>query len=268
MWAGKANMVEPIEVPSALRALLSADGDGPAERIDEATARRIVERAIEPAQDRPVAFSSRKRAAWLLVAALVLTGSAAAMYAALRSTAPAHPPRAIAKRSPAVVVQPAPVLPVLVPEPAQTPVKVEHSERPASQGKTTVDTRIAEDLLQRANRQRGEGHYRDAEHTYLRVLGQNPSGAAAYAARVAAAGLRLEQLSDTKGALRLYEEALRVSPAGALSPEIHEGMAHAYRTLGRADDERHSLQALLQAQPAGPAAESARQRLLVLDARK
>src|SRR4029077_8040151 len=110
--------------------------------------------------------------------------------------------------------------PASAPAPAQQPVVAEHGERSA-QVKTTVDTLVVEDLLQRANRQRGDGHYRDAEHTYLRVLAQNPSGAAAYAARVAAAAWRLERLSDAKGALRLYAEAERASPAGALSPEIH-----------------------------------------------
>ena len=124
----------------------------------------------------------------------------------------------------------------------------------------------ADDLLQRANRLRGDGDYRGAERTYLRAVAANPHGLTAYAARVAAAGLRLERFEDARGALQLYKEALRAQPAGSLTPEIHEGMAHAYRALGRAADERRALQALLSDQPSGPAAERARARLQVLDA--
>jgi tetratricopeptide (TPR) repeat protein len=259
-------MTEPTHIASELEALLSADGDGPAERIDDAAARRIVEHALAGAQTRPAVRSLRKRAGWLLAAALVLTGSAAAMYAAQRAVAPRKPPavaeipRALAPQP----VQPAPVAPAVQPA-----VKTEPSERPApGPAKNASEARVAQDLLERANRMRGEGRYRAAERTYLRVVAQNPSGAAGYAARVAAAGLRLDQLNDAQGALRLYDDALRASPAGPLAPEVHEGMAHAYRALKRPSDERSALLALLARQASGPAAERARQRLRVLDAGK
>jgi tetratricopeptide (TPR) repeat protein len=196
----------------------------------------------------------------------VLTGSAAAMYAAQHAAEP--------RRSPAAAEVPgarAPqaVQPAALPPSAPPAVKTEPSERPEPvPAKSASEARVAQDLLERANRLRGEGRYRAAERTYLRVVTQNPSGAAGYTARVAAAGLRLERLDDAKGALRLYDDALRASPSGPLTPEVHEGMAHAYRALQRPSDERSALLALLARQASGPAAERARQRLRVLDAGK
>jgi tetratricopeptide (TPR) repeat protein len=256
-------MAEPTHMPSELEALFSADGDGPAGRIDAADARRIVEQALAGAQMRPTARTLHKRAGWLLAAALVLTGSAAAMYAAQRAVAPHEPTAAAAPHA----LAPQPVELAAPPPAAQPVVKTARNEQPEP-AKSTSDARSARDLLEHANRLRGEGRYRAAERTYLRVVAQNPSGAAGYAARVAAAGLRLEQLNDAQGALHLYEDALRASPAGPLAPEVHEGMAHAYRALARPSDERNALLALLARQASGPAAERARQRLRVLDAGK
>jgi tetratricopeptide (TPR) repeat protein len=264
-------MTEPIETVFELRALLSADDDGPAERLDAAGAARLVEGAVEQAWMQQPARLRGKRLAWGLAAALVLTGSAAAMYSALRgqdqaAVVPARnvaPEPASAAASSEPVLAPAPAIAPAQPEPAVTPAKPSARELPTrSQG----DAKAVEDLLQRANRLRGEAQYRAAERVYLRVATTSPNGAAAYTARTAAASLRLEQLGDPKGALRLYEEALHASPQGALAPEIHEGMAHAYRALGRRADERRALQALLAAQAAGPATERARKRLQVLDA--
>jgi tetratricopeptide (TPR) repeat protein len=214
----------------------------------------------------------------MLAAALVLTGSAAAMYAVQHGAAPRDASQASAtKPAPAAPVRNAPPQQLAAPQPlpeAQAPHRVVPSERapqpranePRANEPRANEARNGEDLLERANRLRGDGQYRAAERTYLRVVAQTPTGAAAYSARVAAASLALEQLGEPKTALRLYEEAARTNPGGALSPEIHEGTAHAHRALGQRDAERRALNALLEEQPAGPAAERARKRLRVLDA--
>jgi tetratricopeptide (TPR) repeat protein len=168
-----------------------------------------------------------------------------------------------------VIEQPA-TAPAARPEPAAAPaaepVTAAAPEAHATAPRVPARAGGADDLLQHANRQRGDGDYRGAERTYLRAVAANPRGLTAYTARVAAAGLRLERFDDARGALQLYKEALRAQPAGSLTPEIHEGMAHAYRALGRAADERSALEALLSDQASGPAAERARARLQVLDA--
>src|SRR5687768_1188444 len=68
-------MTEPNDMPYELESLLRADG---------AAAQRLIAQAIETAAVAQVKPLRGKRYAWLLVAALVITGSAAAMYAAQR----------------------------------------------------------------------------------------------------------------------------------------------------------------------------------------
>jgi tetratricopeptide (TPR) repeat protein len=273
-------MAEHSELPVELTALLSADGDGPAARIDAAAAARIVENAlagaVAAAPQRSPQRPRMRKAGWLLAAALVLTGSAAAMYAVQRAAQPTEHAQQPAphdmQQVPAPAATPevaaAPAAPVEQPAKAAAPAPVTAvaPEQHATAPRVPARASGADDLLQRANRFRGDGDYRNAEHTYLRAVAANPHGLTAYTARVAAAGLRLERFGDAAGALQLYKEALRTQPAGSLTPEIHEGMAHAYRALGRAADERRALQALLSDQASGPAAERARARLQVLDA--
>jgi tetratricopeptide (TPR) repeat protein len=266
-------MAESSEIPDGLESLLSADGEGPATRIDAGAARALIDGVLMQAQaPAPVVAMPVRRGVkvwWLLAAALVLTGSAAAMYVAQRTasrgvSAPSTPHVAAA---PAVVPQPAPepsaALAPAAPAPAPAPSAIDDTSNTAD-ARAAVGPREAQDLLQRANRLRGEGDYRGAERVYLRVVAGG-SGAAAYSARVAAAALRAEQFGDARGALRLYRDALRVQPGGPLSPEIHEGMAQAFQKLGAADDERRALRALLDAAGSGPSAERARQRLQQLD---
>jgi tetratricopeptide (TPR) repeat protein len=269
-------MAEQSELPVELSALLSADGDGPAARIDAVTAARIVENALAGAIAAPPQRNAPRpgvrKIGWWLAGAAVLTGSAAAMYATQRSArpiehaAPAAHEAPVPATLPQVVEQPA-TAPAAQPAPAAAPAATTAApEARATAPRVPSHAGGAEDLLQRANRQRGDGDYRGAEHTYLRAVAANPRGLTAYTARVAAAGLLLERFDDARGALQLYKEALRAQPTGSLTPEIHEGMAHAYRALGRAADERSALQALLSDQASGPAAERARARLQVLDA--
>jgi hypothetical protein len=276
-------MAEQSELPIEVSALLSVDGDGPAARIDATAAARMVENVLAGAVIAPARATQRPRmrkAGWLLAAALVLTGSAAAMYAAQHAARPiehaaqsssgsAYHAPAATEPQPEVAAQPAPARPAADLAPAAAPaapVAALMPEHAATAARVPARASGADDLLQHANRARGDGDYRGAERTYLRAVAASPHGLTAYAARVAAAGLRLEHFDDARGALQLYAQALRAQPAGSLTPEIHEGMAHAYRALGRVADERRALQALLSGQLSGPAAERARARLQVLDA--
>jgi hypothetical protein len=229
-----------------------------------------------------------RKVGYALAAAFVLTGSAAAMYAVQRAArseshaaqpavthaSPAAPAAAPAVEAPAAApASPEPAAPAAAPAISGTAPALRGgaSAEPHAPARAATQPRRsggAEDLLQRANRLRGDGDYRGAERTYLSAVALAPHGPVAYAARVAAAGLRLDHWGDARGALRLYTEALREQPAGALTPEIHEGMAHADRALGRVRDERQALQALLSEQPSGPAAERARARLQALDANR
>jgi tetratricopeptide (TPR) repeat protein len=268
-------MTEPNDMPYELESLLDADGDGPALRIDAAAADRLIAGAIDGAAVAQVKPLRGKRYAWLLAAALVITGSAAAMYAAQRAghehehaaAARSHVPAAQPAQEqpmPAVAAQPqandAPAVAAQPAEPSE-PARAAQPEPARSSARGEDSAGGVQDLLRRANRLRGEGQYRNAERTYLRVVAQSPSGAPAYSARVAAAALRIERLNDARGALQLYTDALRADPNGPLTPEIHEGMAQAYRKLAQPAREQAALQALLAQQPDGPAAERARARL-------
>jgi tetratricopeptide (TPR) repeat protein len=275
-------------MPYELESLLRADGDGPAQRIDGAAAQRLVTQAIDAAAVAQVKPLRGKRYAWLLVAALVITGSAAAMYAS-SGTAPALRGGASSQRAgdgPQHAARPRPIArapQIAAQEPlaqrtdlAQGQARKPELEAPALPAPATEAEPApaqaesgagqVQDLLRRANRLRGDGQYRSAERTYLRVVAQSPNGAPAYSARVAAAALRIERLGDPRGALALYADALRTSPNGPLSPEIHEGMAQAYRKLDQPAREQKALAALLAEQADGPAAERARARLAQLQA--
>lgn len=271
-------MTERNDMPYELESLLRADGEGPAPRIDGAAAQRLVAQAIDAASVAQVRPLRRTRYGWLLAAALVITGSAAAMYAAqhARDAEPqAARPRASAGATQIAEPLPEPVQPAqpaelaqgaAQPQPIDAPARAAAETEPAQPAHAEAGAGRVQDLLRRANQLRGEGQYRSAERTYLRVVAQSPSGAPAYSARVAAAGLRLERLNDPRGALRLYSDALRASPNGPLSPEVHEGMAQAYRKLGDGAREQNALAALLAEQADGPAAERARVRLQELQA--
>ena len=277
-------MIERSEVEeSELHALLSADADGPALRIDACARARLIDNVLDRAYPAPAPPARRRgrKLAWSLAAAFAITGSAAAMYATQRARESEGRPASDAAAkgraqatTPALTTAPATTpasTPAIVPPtPKATAATTGPRTRtrvPSASHELAASGEGADDLLKRANRLRGAGDYRAAEDAYQSVVATNPRGAAAYAARVAAAGLRLERLADPRGALRLYADAERTEPNGALSPEIREGMASAYRQLGRTQREQQTLRALLREQPSGPAAERARTRLAVLDAR-
>lgn len=126
--------------------------------------------------------------------------------------------------------------------------------------------RSAPDLLAQANELRRARNYRAAERTYLQVAARYGSSGSAYVARVAAASLRLEHLSNPRGAVALYREALRHRPGGNLDAEARYGLARAQRRLGQGAAERRTLEELLRRHPQAPFARRARSRLTELGA--
>src|SRR5688572_27972632 len=83
-------MADESELPRELRTLLSADGEGPALRMGSAAAERLVQDALLAHAGSTRVRRKAFRPAWLLAAALVFTGSAAALYVAERMALEAH----------------------------------------------------------------------------------------------------------------------------------------------------------------------------------
>jgi tetratricopeptide (TPR) repeat protein len=75
----------------------------------------------------------------------------------------------------------------------------------------------------------------------------------------------LEHLGDPKGALRLYQSALRAS---SLSAEAELGIANSYRALGDRDGEIRTLERLVIAYPNAAFREQVEARLRTLEAKK
>jgi len=105
------------------------------------------------------------------------------------------------------------------------------------------------DLLRRANALRARGAFREAERLYSDVARSAADRDDAYAAGVAAASLRLEQLGRPQSALALFREALRRRPRGALAEEARRGIAECHRALGDTQAEVRALRELLAAHP-------------------
>jgi tetratricopeptide (TPR) repeat protein len=121
-----------------------------------------------------------------------------------------------------------------------------------------------EDLLQKANQLRAAGRFRDAEQTYSLVYDRFPRSQAAYVARVAAASLELEHLSNPLKARKLFELALQERPKGALDLEARQGLSVALRDLEDRAAEREALRSLVTRHPGSPAARRAQVRLMEL----
>ncbi|MET0390058.1 MAG: hypothetical protein ABW321_29070 [Polyangiales bacterium] len=118
-----------------------------------------------------------------------------------------------------------------------------------------------EDLLQKANQQRAAGHFREAAQTYAQVYERFPKTLSAYAALVAGGSLEAEHLSNPTHARKLFEQALRARPNGALDLEARQGLSTSLRDLEDRPAERKVLQALITAHPDSPAARRAQVRL-------
>jgi len=147
-------------------------------------------------------------------------------------------------------------------EPEPQPIAFNESVRRSTKARKI--RKQAEDLLKTANQLRQQARWRDAEQTYRRVNTIYPRSPSAYVALIAAASIRLEQLGDAKGALDLYNLAVKIDPSGALDIEARMGIARAWKQLGKREREIKSLRRFLQKYDSGPMAQQAKQRLQVI----
>jgi tetratricopeptide (TPR) repeat protein len=200
-----------------------------------------------------------RAAAAILITLVAVAAAAAVTYLVVReppAPAPEHPKQPV--RKPAVppprpdATQPSPDAgaPAAVVTPATRP----HAPRPSR----------ARDLLALANRSRSARRWREAERLYRRVIRRHPRSDQAYAAKVAAATLRLEKLGDPAGALRLFRSALADRKHRSLRQEILYSIAECQRALGREQAEAGALRAYLEAFPDGAMQRRARARLRAL----
>jgi tetratricopeptide (TPR) repeat protein len=252
---------------------------GPAVRASREQSAAMVMRALEDFASEPIRATPRANHALMWASAAVgllciVGGVAAARFyfdfsdhakprAAATSPAAHRIPEALA-RVPATepLSDPEPT------KPATEPTRIERAEPapPRAAGRSSHSERAPEDLLQKANRQRAAGQFRDAAASYAIIYEQFPHAASAYVARVAGASLELEHLANPMRARRLFEQALRERPAGPLDLEARQGLSVALRDLEDRSAEIATLQALVGAHPDSPAARRAQVRLRELGA--
>lgn len=238
---------------------------GPARPISAERASALVRGALAGALPPPPAAAPKPwfiaHGAWVVGAAVVVGAVAAGVWWTRQPPPRTEPPPQEAEAPPA---PPAPVAPSQPssPPPAVAPVAEAPPVPAAPVAKTPArPTAEPEDLLRRANERRAEGQWQAAESLYLRVIQTSPGTESAYVALVASGGLRVEQLGDAKGALRQYQQALRLRPRGALSEEAHYGVAKGWRALGDTAQEARALEDFLAAHPDSLRAASAKERL-------
>ena len=97
------------------------------------------------------------------------------------------------------------------------------------------------------------------------MLDRAASAGARAAAALAAADLRLNQLSKPRGALALFERVLALEPAGPLAEQARHGIAESQRALGDRAREAAAWRAFLRAHPGSRMRPQAEARLSVLD---
>lgn len=251
--------------------LLSAldDREGPARRLSEQELEAAVEAVVGRALPvRRVRHGQRRAAIPLLLASLAVTGLAGALvisrrpWAGFAVTTPV-PADAITRSSPPRSA-PAPRVSERAtdtdprPAPSDAPVASSSSaaERPSAR-------ESAADQLKAANQLRRQARWAEAERAYAKLASQFAGSAQGSVAALAAASLRLEQLKDPRGALRLYQSALR---APALSAEAGLGVASCHRALGDRAAEAAALRRLLATHPDSLFRERAERRLAALAA--
>lgn len=258
--------MKPDEAEQMLHSLgAGLDTPGPALKISERETARLVGSVMRERAGTPLERKPRwgRRAAAAVPALLVV---AAAAYwitrgSAERASEPhvrvAVPPRALASVAPApswvsppaAAASPGAAGPALGAAPRVRPLQMAPSLEP-------------EDLLQRANRLRRKGEWKEAEATYLQVTRVQPGTLSAYVALASVGSLRVGR--DPRSALTLYERARAQNPGGPLDADIRWGIASAHRALGNTQAEQTELEALLRVHPGAPTADRARSRLQAL----
>jgi hypothetical protein len=245
---------------------------GPASRISRARAANIVSLAmgfetrsrIDVKRPRP-----RQRAwakvAFLSAAAFVLPVTVVAgavrfvsarrsMPAALIIAARPAPPHVEPKTPPPHAAVEAPVAAPIETAPAVEPAPVETPRSPEPRAKAAPVHAAApeaspRDMLQQANDLRAQRQWLAAMQIYEKTFHMFPGRAEAYSATVAAGVLRLDQLGDPKGALALFNSAVRARPRGPLAEEARWGVIQAFRALGDRASEMAALQEFVTLHP-------------------
>lgn len=261
---------------------------GPARRLSAEESEAAVHSALKRAFPARRAPFERPRLSLLLVAAaLAVTGLSAALVitrpawfgasATKAGSVPIGVPAQQApptKRAPQREAQPSSVLqPTVAPEPPSSAEATDRSSvraspsagAPSAERVPSARASSALDLLKAANQLRRQGRWADAERAYAQIASSHGSSAQGPVAALAAASLRLEHLRDPRGALRLYQTALRAS---SLSVEAELGMAECYRVLGEREAETSLLRRLTSAHPQALFRERALHRLQALEGGK
>jgi hypothetical protein len=238
------------------------DRAGPARPLGDEDIRRTVRAAMAQPVSRPRRAVRLRRVLLLAAALLVVVASALALIGVplRKRVLPATRPTRSQSGAPSPTAV-APAEPAAPPATGREPVPPEPTARAvaAPPRQPAFDGADADALLAHANALRGAKRWRLAASEYERVVQLLPDSAAAQAARVAAAELRLEQLGDPRRAERGFLEAQR--RGGALAEEASWGLVRARRALGDGVGERLALQSFLEAYPAAAMAPQARARL-------
>jgi hypothetical protein len=202
-----------------------------------------------------VRFVGARRPAGLLVSAALTPSSLTEPKTPARSITAVAPERAAIVPSVDEVAPPVELAPA--PAPVEAPVEKPRAVDAPPRGKVAAPlasrTKVAEatplDMLQKANDLRAQRQWLAAMELYEKTLRTFPTRPEAYSASVAAGVLRLDQLGDPKGALALFQSAVRARPRGSLSEEARWGAIQSYRVLGDSSSERHALQEFLTLHP-------------------
>lgn len=240
--------------------------NGPARRLDGAKQDAIVESIVDAWIEERTATPPRRAwgPGWAAAAGLVLgfllAGSMAAALYAISQESTESPngnpalPRPTLPGGDTELGLPPDAIREPRPEPEVEPSRPAPEEpAPAPRSEPTAD------LLERANRLRGERQYADAARLYGRAA--SGRGRRAYVASVAAAELELEHLDRPRSALRHFQRAARLDSDGPLDLTVRSGTARAAARLGRTQLEQRALRQLVERHPDSAAAARARTRL-------
>lgn len=241
------------------------DRGGPAKRISRDQSLAVVEQALQgwdqqkPVRERRGAIFKSVAAAAAILLAMAGGASAARWY-----YGPTLPTIELTASKAAPAKPRRPVLETVrikgdVSEEAE--VVAEPEAQPRVHKPMLGEKAEPEDLLQRANRLRAEGRFESAAETYALVYERYPRSLSAYAAQVAAGSIELEHLGKPNHARKLFENALRGQPRGALDLEARQGLALSLRDMGRDQEEALALRGLVKNHAESPAARRAEARL-------
>jgi len=226
-------------------------------------------------------FGSKGKARWLVIAAGATLATAAAAFYGTSWFAPTPPAPHAAPRDGAALGDDVERAPSVAPAPLPADEALEPDGRPINDVPTAPDretelggrstptraheSRQAADHLARANALRGRHQYREALERYLYVVSEYPGSMQGRAAQLAAAAIRLEQLSDVDGAEALYR-AVKNTSEGELAAQALFGLAEVARARADRGGEKRALLEFLARHGGHPLASAAQRRLGALEA--